>query len=237
MSSAWGRNRGLNAIMGQGLSVAILGGFRAVVADSLWLKAYLAWAACDAPATQATIRLVSAVDERPLIFWLNGARIMAYDVPQWRIQSAKQRGFEQPALRNRLVAEQAIAALEYLADARYYHPNNAALCVEIANVHLNCCDDPLSAANWYRRAAELPNAPYFAARIHAELLTRIGRRQEAYEWLCRLHPTLPPKGEGAMADVVLSRIRELEKTLQVVEEERYVAPAASPSALRSQKLN
>jgi hypothetical protein len=230
-----GRPGHLGAIVGSGMSLAALGGFRALAADLLWLKTYGAWAACDPAATQALVRLVTTIDERPLRFWLNGARIMAYDVAAWRLQSER-RGPDLPAeVRRRIVDEQARAALEYLADARCHHPESAALCIEIANLHLNRQADLAAAAAWYRLAAESPGAPYYAARIHAELLQRLGRQQEAYAWLCRIHPTLPAGEKEAMAALVLRRIRDLERTLQVPETERYRHPEASPGAGRPQK--
>ncbi|HEY0946391.1 MAG TPA: hypothetical protein VGD81_14030, partial [Opitutaceae bacterium] len=74
--------------------------------------------------------------------------------------------------------------------------------------------------------------PYYAARIHAELLRRMGRKREAYDWLVRLYPTLPRSRDGApasaamleaaMPGVVLQRIRELEQELGVPEAQRFI---------------
>jgi len=232
-----GRTRRLSAIVGQGTSMAVLGGFRALVADWLWLKTYLAWAACDLPATQAMLRLVTIVDERPLGFWLNGARIIAYDMTEWRLRSAGREGAVPAAVRRRILEEQAGMALRYLEDARSYHPERAAVCVEMANIHLNSRGDPATAARWYRQAAELPDAPYYAARIYAELLKHLGRSREAYAWLRRLHPTLPPDVEAAGSRIVLGRIRNLERTLEIPENERYVAPEVDVETRRSQKID
>ena len=227
------RARRINAVLvGQGTSMAMLGGLRALVADLLWLKAYLAWSACDLPATETMIRVVTTVDERPLCFWLNGARIMAYDMTQWRLRAVGRGGAVPAALRQRIINEQAGMALRLLEDARGQHPQSAAVYVEMANIHLNSRADPAVAAFWYRQAATLPDAPYYAARIHAELLKRLGRPWEAYAWLRQLHPTLPPGEEAAEAPVVLGRIRDLERALEVPEKERYVAPKANAIAQR-----
>ena len=231
------RARRINAVLGQGTSMAVLGGFRALVADLLWLKAYLAWSACDLPATETMIRVVTTVDGRPLCFWLNGARIMAYDMTQWRLRAAGRGGAVPAALRRRIIDEQAGMALRLLEDARGQHPESAAVCVEMANIHLNSRADPAVAACWYRQAAALPDAPYYAARIHAELLKRLGRPWEAYAWLRQLHPTLPPGEETAGAPVVLGRIRDLERILEIPEKERYVAPEVDAVAQRQQKMD
>jgi len=212
----------LGPLLGRGLSAAVLGGFRALAADGLWLRAYLAWAERDVAQTEALISLVTLVDERPLCFWLDGARILAYDVPQWRIANQRVNGPVPAEVRRRITEEQASVALRYLEQARRSHPDSAAICVEIANVHLNVRRDLGAAAGWYRRAAETPNAPYYAARIHAELLKRLGRSRDAYQWLRDLHPTLPPCDDAAMRDIILKRIRDLEDFLAIPPGERYL---------------
>jgi hypothetical protein len=227
----------VRAIVGSGMSLAVLGGFRALAADLLWLKTYVAWAARDPAATQTLIRLVTTIDERPLGFWLNGARIIAYDVTEWRLESVNREGAAPAEVRRRIVNEQAEDALGYLADARCHHPESAALCIEIANIHLNRRADIATAAAWYRTAAESRRAPYYAARIYAELLKRLGRQQEAYAWLCRLHPTLPPGDERAMAALVLDRIRDLERALKIPASERYASPEAGGGTRRRQKMD
>ncbi|MDD2763861.1 MAG: hypothetical protein PHE83_07820 [Opitutaceae bacterium] len=219
-----------SAIAGQGISVALLGGFRALAADLLWLQTYRVWTEENLPATQALVRLVTLADERPLCFWLHGARMIAYDMAQWRLADD---GRGAPAeARRRISEEQAAAALQRLEEARHHHPHRAAICVEMANIHLYARKDLAAAARWYREAAEAPDAPYYAGRIYAELLKRQGRYPEAYVWLRNLHPGLPADDEQAMSGVVLARIRELERYLEVAEKERYAAPMIDAKAPR-----
>jgi tetratricopeptide (TPR) repeat protein len=209
------------------IDLAIPGGLRALVADGVWLKVYAAWAARDLPRTQMLIRLVSLVDDRPLGFWINGARIMACDFAEWRLTSNE--GSTVPAeVRRRIVEEQAQMALRHLADARVCHPGSAEIWVEMGNIHLYRRRDLARAAECYRQAAELPDAPFFAARIYAELLQRLGRDQEAYAWLCRIYPTLPVDDRAAMPGLVLRRIRELEKRLDLPPQEQYMPAVDSP---------
>jgi hypothetical protein len=67
----------------------------------------------------------------------------------------------------------------------------------------------------------MPGGPYYAARLHAEMLRRAGRKAEALAWLVQLHPQLPRNDEAAAADVVLERIRELEHELGVPADRAY----------------
>jgi tetratricopeptide (TPR) repeat protein len=222
----------LQGALGQGVTVGLLGGFRAIVADFFWIKTNSVWEDNDLPATQTFIKLVTAIDPRPLYFWQNGARMIAYDMPNWRI--IEEGGYDAvPQARQRQIdEEQSAVALAYLNEAFGHHPDSALLHVEIANVYLNRLKDQASAAEAYRRASEQPDAPYFAARIYAELLRRMGRTAEAYEWLKQLYVKLPKtvdtargitefQVESAMAIVVLERIRELERELDIYENEAF----------------
>lgn len=193
-----------------------LGGFRALAADFVWLRAYTAWERSDAPATDSWLRLATTLDPRPLGFWLNGARIMAYDMPAWRIATlGGERGSVPTGVRRHIGEEQARRALAFLDRARDHHPASAALWIERAIIELNRLHDPAAAAESYRRAAAQPDAPYYAARLHAELLGRLGRKAEALAWLKQVHPKLPPGDRAAQAGRVLARIRALERELSV----------------------
>ncbi len=206
---------------GQGVLLGVLGGVRSAVADGSWIRMSLAWEERDLAATESWLHLVAAVDPEPLYFWLNGARIMAYDLPEWRIDAAGGRGRVPMGVQQRIIREQAQRALAHLDEARKFHPASAALWIERANIELNQLGDLSAAAASYRRAWEQPNAPFFAARLHAELLRRLGKKQEALAWLVTLHPQLPAIDEAAGADLVLTRIRALERELGISAEHAY----------------
>jgi hypothetical protein len=208
---------------GQGVTLGLLGGFRAIVADFTWIRLHAIWEQRDLPATESMLRLVSAVDPRPLYFWVNGARIEAFDMTAWRIEAAGGYDAVAPAAQERIGAEQARLAIRRLEDAMKFHPASADLWVERANIELNRLHDLSAAAASYRRAWEQPNAPYYTARLHAELLRRLGRKAEALAWLVKLHPQLPSDDETT--EVVLGRIRDLERELGVPALQSYRPPA------------
>lgn len=208
------------ASAGQGVTLALLGGFRALVSDGAWIRMYALWERRDLAAVETLLRLVTSLDPRPVYFWLNGARIMAYDIAAWRIEDAGGSRIA-PDVEQRIRREQAQLALKYLDTAARLHPQSADLWIERANIQLNSLKDYLGAAESYRRAWEMPRGPFYAARLHAEMLRRAGRPAEALAWLVQLHPTLPRGDEAAAADAVLRRIRELERELHVPPERAY----------------
>ena len=221
------RLESLKDALGQGVTVGLLGGFRAIVADLFWIRTNTIWEDNDLPGTQTSIKLVTAIDPRPLYFWLNGSRMIAYDMPNWRIDKAGGYDAVPDAVKRRFDEEQSSVAIKYLENALEFHPGEPLLILEIANVHLNRLKDNETAAKLYLEASRYPDAPFYAARIHAELLRKIGRNAEAYAFLKQLHPTLPTDDIGAMADVVLGRIRELEDEMGLPEAQRFQPPQAS----------
>ena len=215
--------RCLEGAMGQGFSLGLLGGFRALAADLLWLRANASWERNDLSGTQAALRLVGAVDPRPVAFWLNGARMIGYDLPYWRIEVLGGEAALPATVVRHVHEEQARAAIAHLKKAFAHHPDHPLLHIEIANLLLQKLGDRPGAAERYRLAALQPAAPFYAARVHAELLRQLGRERDAYDWLVALHPTLPPERANphAMADTVLARIRELEEKLALAPADRY----------------
>lgn len=212
---------GMEEALGQGIIVGMLGGFRAIMADFLWLQTNVVWEERERAKLDSMIRLVTAVDPRPVFFWTNSARMIAYDVPHWRIR--EEGGYRAvPERRQEAIGrEQAEQAFAHIRRALEFHPEDPRLYLEIGQIYLNRLDDPVQAAPWFLRASEQPGAPYFAARIYAELLRRQGKNAEAYEFLKGLFMRLPDDDPYAQKGIILERIRELEETLEVPDSERF----------------
>ena len=215
------RLESLKDALGQGVTVGLLGGFRAIVADLFWIRTNSIWEKNDLPGTQTSIKLVTAIDPRPIYFWLNGSRMIAYDMPNWRIDKAGGYDAVPDSVKRHFDEEQSSVAIEYLNGALTFHPDNPLLTLEIANVHLNRLKDLDTASRYYLKASEQKDAPYYAARIYAELLRRQGRNEEAYQFLKQLHPKLPTEDVMAQSNVVLDRIRELEDELKIPAVRRF----------------
>ena len=141
----------VEAAAGEGVMIGLLGGFRAVMADFLWVKTNAVWEDRDLPETQAMIRLVTTVDSRPLIFWVNGARMIAYDMPVWRTEEAGGDAIVPATVRRRFEVEQAEAALRLLRRGLSFHPEAPLLLIEMGNIHQRRLGDPAGGAEFYRR--------------------------------------------------------------------------------------
>ena len=195
------------ALAGNGGTLVLLGGMRTVVAGGFWLRTRLAWERCDAADTMAMLQLTVAADERPLTFWLNGARMIAYDLPEWRSEGMPL------AVYQRRKTALTLTAIAFLERGLGVHGPSAELYIEMANIRLRALGDRAEAARLFRLAAEQPGAPYFAARIHAELLRELRRPGEALAWLRQILPGLPADDPAAQRAVVLARIKGLEQVV------------------------
>jgi len=209
--------------LGQGMVLGLLGGMRTIIADFVFLRANYYWERRDRTNTEALVALTTSIDPRPLFFWINGARMIGYDVPVWRIK--ERGGFDEvpQVVQDEIFAEQGRRALAMMDRAARFHPDDYRIPLEKGQLYLNKLKDLETAAEYYRQVGEMEDGPYFASRIYAELLRRMGRLEEAYAFLKDLHRELPPPSvePRAARNVVLERIRELEDELEIAEHERF----------------
>jgi tetratricopeptide (TPR) repeat protein len=204
----------LDKSVGSGVVLGIMGGLRSLVADFAWLELNRKWEGRDRAGLEAMVQLVTSIDPRPEFFWINSARMIGYDVPHWRI--AEEGGYIllPKAEQDRIIAEQADEALALLQRGLRVHPHSPRLKLEVGQIYLNRRRDFESAAPWFLAASKEKNAPYFAARIYADLLLHLDRTAEAYAFLKTLYLELPDD-PMAQADIVLERIRQLEVQLGI----------------------
>ncbi|HBM85383.1 MAG TPA: hypothetical protein DD423_01075 [Opitutae bacterium] len=204
----------IEGALGQGLVVGVLGGFRAIMADFLWIRTNTIWNRRDRVKLNAMVRLVTTIDPRSEFFWVNAARMVAYDVPHWRIDEEGGYALVPDRRQQVIVREQVEQACAMLERAREFHPQHAKLYLETAQIYLIRLKDYAQAAKWFLLASQQPDAPYYAARIHGELLRRQGKDAEAYAFLKQLYAELNDDPH-AQKGVILDRIHELEVSLKV----------------------
>lgn len=205
--------------LGQGLIMALLGGFRANTANFLWIRTNYHWEQKDMIATESMIALTTEIDPRPDVFWINGARIISYDVPIWRMRERSPDIYDLPESERREVfREQAEKAFALLDRARQFHPEDPRYVLERANILLNKLEAKEAALPYFKRAYEM-GSPNYAGRIHGELLRDLGRHREALEWYRHLFMTTSANNIYARKNVLLERIGEIEQTLGMVPHE------------------
>lgn len=202
---------------GQGMLLATLGGFRSLLADLQWLRTTSAWDKEDTAKTLASIQFTVAIDPRPAFFWRNGARMIGYDMRHWDSAIDGIGNGSQEAASEEL----ALAAINFLRLAMRQHPEDYTFPVDIGHIYMNRLNDYEAAAATYLFVHEnYPEAPYYIGRLHAQLLQKAGKLAEAYKFLTRAYEKLPAKDPYARKELVLRRIRSLERKLKVPPENR-----------------
>lgn len=172
----------LEPTLGQGVLLGILGGLRTVVADLTWIRSYVLWERKDRPGCEALMRTACALDPHARYFWENTAYAVGYDMAHWEI---RRRGgyLKVPAeTQDRLYKAYAQRSLLIIEEGMKYSKSKIGLLVtagQLAEIKLK---DNVLAASYYRQASDLPNAPWYAARICAHMLWDNGQKAEAYQW-------------------------------------------------------
>ena len=215
----------LEDALGQGVLVGVFGGFRSLIADFVWIAGNADWERSDRAKVETMIKIATTLDPTNSFFWRNGARILAFDIPVWRLREAKldpddRTGGEAVAIRN----EQAQRAIALLDTVIAREPDNARAIIERAQVYNLVLRDTEKAAADFKLAASKPRAPYFAGRIYSELLLKLKRPREAYDYLRSYYDGLPKNDKFAARDIVYERIREMENDLKIPEAQRYRGP-------------
>lgn len=195
--------------LGSGAIFALVGGFRSVMANFTWLQANMQWMEREPAATQALIELSVTLDPRPHVFWQDGARMLALDMPLWEVrQLEKIQGPLPEVARQQIFARYAALGLNLLDEGLRYHPNDPALLLDKAHICMVRLDDPIAAAEYYRQAAETPTPPPYAARIYASLLEKQGKQQTAINYLENYLSHLPAE-DTLTQELVKSKLEAL----------------------------
>jgi len=214
----------LEPALGEGFALALFGGLRSVLADFMWIQAHIHWMERDAPKAESAVRLVVLLRPQSLYYWINGARMIALDMPDWILREYGPRHLVPEVIDRRVREAQARMGIEFLEDGFRHHPNHPRLLIEQAKFHRIGRRDTEAAAELFAEAARQRGAPYYAGRIHAYLLEEMGRLAEAREFLIWYHGQLPPEDPRAQIDNVEEWIANLEDALSLEPDQRFVPP-------------
>ncbi|GAB5562122.1 MAG: hypothetical protein SynsKO_37690 [Synoicihabitans sp.] len=185
-----------------------VGGIRELGADLRWVRTYSAWHRRDFERMRVELRWVTTLNPRPLVFWLNGARMLGYDVAAWRREQVGD-----SAAQANINREQWREAVAFLRLARQHHPDSAALWIEEAVISLRLLNAENVALHALARAQRCRDVPAFVPRVRAELLAKQNRLREASAVLRQALMDTGPR-EREIAAVLRVRLAEIEDQLK-----------------------
>jgi hypothetical protein len=207
-------NLDLREKLGQLGFIAALSGFRAIVADGLFIQAYTAWERTEWGRISLLFRHITTLQPRALLFWDTAAWHMA-----WNASVAAMNDQTQPRLALRVKAQREYFALgkDFLERGIQNNPDRPELYEPLARLYKEKYRDHERASEFYARAAALPGAASFDRRFSAyELSYCEGREREAYERLRELYD----EGQQERLPTLIKRLKFLEDKLKIPEDQR-----------------
>src|SRR5205809_3496234 len=205
---------GLREQIGQLGFVAALSGFRALVADVLFVQAHMAWERTEWGRLLFLFRQVTTLQPRALLFWDMAAWHMA-----WNASAAALRDPAQPRLALRIKAQREYIQLgkDFLERGIKNNPDRPQLYEALARLYKEKYKNHERASEFFAKAAALLGAPSYERRFSAyELSYCEGREREAYDRLRRLYD----KGEKERLPTLITRLKFLENKLGIPQDQR-----------------
>jgi hypothetical protein len=207
-------NLDLREKLGQLGFVAALSGFRAIVADALFIQAHVAWERTEWGRILLLFRHITTLQPRVLLFWDVAAWHMA-----WNASVAAMNDRTQPRLALRVKAQREYFELgkDFLERGIKNNPDRPQLYEALARLYKEKYKDHERAAECYASAAALPGAATYDRRFSAYELSYCERRErEAYE---RLH-SLFDAGQQERLPTLITRLKFLEDKLSIPQDQR-----------------
>src|SRR6267143_1509014 len=210
---------GLREQIGQLGFIAGLSGFRALVADVLFVQAHVAWERTEWGRVLLLFRQVTTLQPRSLLFWDMAAWHMA-----WNASAAALRDSTQPRLALRIKAQREYFQLgkDFLERGIRNNPDRPQLYEALARLYRDKYNEHQHAAEFFHKAAVLPGAPSYAKRFAAYELSRCeGRESEAYDQLHALYAA----SNSERLPTLIRRLKDLEIKLDIPLNQRILDPA------------
>lgn len=200
--------------IGQSAFVAALSGFRAVIADVLWIDAHTAWEKTEYGKMALIFENVTTLQPRNYYFWDNAAWHMAWNGSVFAFENTKQ---PRLAIRKKEQKEFFDLGESFLVRGIKNNPDNYQLRQTYALFLQQKRNDPCGASEQYRLGSLLKDAPPYMHRAAViQLAYCPGKQREAYAQLRELWF----RGQDERKPTVITLIRRLENELQIPSEKR-----------------
>jgi hypothetical protein len=209
--------------IGQMGFLAALSGFRALVADFLWIHAHVLWERTEWGAMKVDLDAVTSLQPRCILFWDQASWHMAFNASVAAYEDKKQ---PREALRIKAQREYWKLGEDYLIRGIANNPDVPTLYDHLGFLYREKFKDHCKSAELYAQCARIPDAPVYAHRFALyELAQCPGHEQEAYEGLLQLYQ----KGENERLPTLLKWLGNLQEKLNVPADQKvYIPPASNP---------
>lgn len=214
-------NLKMRSEIGQGLSIALLGGFRGIVADFVWIGAHRLWEEQKWYKIKQYFDVVMVLQPHATFFWDSAAWHMAWNISY----SERARCIHQ-----NLPEAPCIAAQEFwIAQGRHYleegiasNPNDWELYFRLGWLIFEKQPDRVcESIPYYLHASTFPEAPRYIARQVGFAQEQCGKFADAYQtWLRLWNECLQDRRFDEVPSVIWHKGRELEEIMQIPDAQR-----------------
>src|SRR6266851_6088571 len=211
-------NLDLREKIGQLGFIAALSGFRAIVADVLFIQAHVAWERTEWGRVLLLFRQVTTLQPRAILFWDMAAWHMGWNAS---VAALNDRTQPRMALRIKAQREYFVLGEDFLERGIKNNPDLPQLYESLARLYKEKYKDHERASEFFAKAAARPGAMSYDRRFSAyELSYCEGREPEAYERLRQLYDA----GEKQRLPTLITRLKFLENKLNIPEQQRIPEP-------------
>lgn len=181
--------RQLRDELGQGLTIGVLSGMRSVVADFIWLNVTTAWMNEEWFRMGGYINLCTALQPRTPVFWDMGGWELAWNASIASLQDPTQPNELRRIKASRFWVER---GLDIFHRGIENNPTYWRLWRDTAMLYQQRLLDYRTAADYYQKASEQPDAPVYLERFPAIMYGLAGDDQAAYAAWTALWERLTP---------------------------------------------
>ena len=201
--------------LGQAGFIGALSGFRALVADMIWLEAWTAWSRREWVRLKVQLDSVTRLQPRCVLFWTSSAWHMTHNAAGAMLLDD---GLSATAQR-RAEREYQRSGEDFLRRGLGYNPESPELWTALAELYANKYRQPEKAFEYYLEASHRPGAFRFVERFAYFQLAKVrGREREAYTNLRRLYL----EDEDNRKPTLIRELGRLESELGVPESARLL---------------
>jgi hypothetical protein len=202
-------NLSLRQKIGQLGFLAALGGFRALVADGLWIQAHVDWTRTEWGKMLFLFNTATALQPRNVMFWDVASWHMAYNASAFVLNDSSE---PHMALRLKRQHEYFVVGRDLLERGIQNNPDRYKLYESLGSIERDKFKDHYAAAAAFAHAAKFPDSPVYEKRFAAyELSKSPGHEQEAYTELMRLYRL----GDRERLPTLLARLKDLQEKLNI----------------------
>jgi len=198
--------------LGQGMTLAALGGFRGIAANFLWLEVTSAWEEQQWTRLRTLADMVVLLQPRVSFFWENAGWHVAYNASV----SVEKYSGETKGAKNVESMRWIKQGIDFYERGIQAIPEKPKLYEMLALLYQQRLGDHEKAAYYYELASQKKGAPVYLERFVGFSLENAGKKLEAYNYWVKLWKSSAEHGPGPRRwSMIEEKIRKFEKELDI----------------------